>query len=103
MRLLVLVAVTATLASSSFFEAAAADVHRAHHRHSTVRNANSTYSESHIQQLPDSARVPANPLPVKADDASGNAAHTSPTTCNAQNASSPACYAATQQAHPVGR
>jgi hypothetical protein len=31
------------------------------------------------------------------------AASTAPVTCNAQNASSQACYTATQQARPVGR
>jgi len=34
---------------------------------------------------------------------SGGAAPTVPATCNQQNASSPACYSATQQARPVSR
>lgn len=34
---------------------------------------------------------------------SGTGSPTTPATCNQQNASSPACYSATQQARPVGR
>jgi hypothetical protein len=103
-RMLVGIALVLVLAGASMAEGTAAPVRRGHHKHgAATQGAASPYTESHVQQLPDSARVPANPLPAQANDATGNAAHTSPVTCNAQNASTPACYAATQQAHPVGR
>ena len=49
-------------------------------------------------------KVPAKPVP----EATGGGAiqstgPTAPTTCNAQNASSQACYTATQQARPATR
>src|ERR1700754_4449531 len=59
--------------------------------------------QSHGRVAPGS-KVQAKPVP----EATGGAAiqgagPTAPVTCNAQNASSPACYTATQQARPATR
>jgi hypothetical protein len=40
---------------------------------------------------------------VKNADSAAKGSPSIPTTCSQQNASSPACYSATQQARPVGR
>jgi hypothetical protein len=63
-------------------------------------------SEVYIQQshglVAPGASVPAKP-PEAATVVNPNAAPTAPETCNAQNASSQACHAATQQTRPAGR
>jgi hypothetical protein len=41
--------------------------------------------------------------PEGSTNAAGPTGPTAPVTCNQQNASSPACYSATQQARPAGR
>jgi hypothetical protein len=67
-----------------------------------------TISDVYIEQshglVSPGVKVPAKPVP----EATGGGAiqstgPTAPTTCNAQNASSQACYTATQQARPATR
>jgi hypothetical protein len=71
-------------------------------------------SEVHVEQArgrvssgikPLGSMKPASGTPEGAAGANGAAkgSPTIPTTCNQQNASSPACYSATQQARPTGK
>lgn len=60
-------------------------------------------SEARIDQAPAGAKAPAKPI---ADGEAQNGpvrGSSAPATCNDQNASSPSCYTATQQARPVTR
>jgi hypothetical protein len=60
-------------------------------------------SEARITQAPDKALAPARPV---AEGEAQNApvrGSSAPVTCNDQNASSPTCYTATQQARPITR
>jgi hypothetical protein len=64
-------------------------------------------SEAYIQQsrgrVNPGASILTKPPPEAATGASPSATPTAPVTCNAQNASSQACYTATQQSKPAGR
>lgn len=65
-------------------------------------------SEVYIQQargrVAPGANIQTKPPPETTTiGAPAAAAPTAPTTCNAQNASSQACYTATQQSRPAGR
>jgi hypothetical protein len=58
--------------------------------------------QSHGRVAPGS-KVQAKPVPEATGAAIQSTGPTAPTTCNAQNASSQACYTATQQARPATR
>jgi len=64
-------------------------------------------SEVYIQQsrghVMPGASILTKPPPESTTATAPNAAPTAPVTCNAQNASSQACYTATQQSRPAGR
>jgi len=64
-------------------------------------------SEVYIQQsrgrVMPGASILTKPPPESTTAVSPNAPPTAPVTCNAQNASSQACYTATQQSRPAGR
>jgi hypothetical protein len=62
------------------------------------------YIEQSHGQVSPGVKVPAKPVPEATGGvAIQNTGPTAPTTCNAQNASSQACYTATQQARPASR
>jgi hypothetical protein len=78
-----------------------------HHRHRTLRSG-----EVHVEQSHGSVTDGAAPVDkaTKGTPESGSPSATPatgspniPATCNQQNASSPACYSATQQARPITR
>jgi hypothetical protein len=96
------------IVAASLITSSSATYSREHHRHRPLRSY-----EVHVEQArgsvtdgtamiddkasrgtPESGSPPATP-------ATGSPSI--PATCNQQNASSPACYSATQQARPVGR
>jgi hypothetical protein len=64
-------------------------------------------SEVYIQQsrgrVMPGASILTKPPPESTTVIAPSAAPTAPATCNAQNASSQACYTATQQSRPAGR
>ncbi|GLS43637.1 hypothetical protein GCM10007884_16220 [Methylobacterium brachythecii] len=60
-------------------------------------------SEARISQVPDRRSAPARPIPEGEAKNATVQGPTAPVTCNGQNASSPACYTATQQSRPVTR
>jgi ABC-type branched-subunit amino acid transport system substrate-binding protein len=69
--------------------------------------AQTAISDVYIEQthglVSPGVKVPAKPVPEAAGVVIQNTGPTAPTTCNAQNASSQACYTATQQARPASR
>jgi hypothetical protein len=75
--------------------------------HVLPANAQTAISDVYIEQthglVSPGVKVPAKPVPEAAGVVIQNTGPTAPTTCNAQNASSQACYTATQQARPASR
>jgi hypothetical protein len=60
-------------------------------------------SEARITQAPDKALAPARPVAESEAQNAPVRGSSAPVTCNDQNASSPTCYTATQQARPITR
>ncbi|GJD35131.1 hypothetical protein [Methylobacterium aerolatum] len=60
-------------------------------------------SEARITQAPARAMAPARPVPETEAKNAPVRGPSAPITCNEQNASSPSCYTATQQARPITR
>lgn len=60
-------------------------------------------SEARIDQAPARANAPARPIAESEAQNGPVRGSSAPITCNDQNASSPSCYTATQQARPITR
>ncbi|MGV7032161.1 hypothetical protein [Methylobacterium symbioticum] len=60
-------------------------------------------SEARITQAPDRSTAPARPISESEAKNAPVRGSSAPVTCNDQNASSPTCYTATQQARPITR
>lgn len=97
MRLLALVIVAGMVVASS------ADARR-------LRYANEVHIEQAHGRVPADATTSVNTKPkgtpeggVTNANSAAKGSPSIPTTCSQQNASSPACYSATQQARPVGK
>jgi hypothetical protein len=71
---------------------------------STLILVSDVYIEQSHGRVAPGTKVQAKPVPEATGGvAIQGAGPTAPVTCNAQNASSPACYTATQQARPATR
>jgi hypothetical protein len=69
----------------------------------TVLAASEVYIEQSRGHVSPGASILTKPPPESTTAVSPSITPTAPETCNAQNASSQACYTATQQARPAGR
>jgi len=70
---------------------------------STALAASEVYIQQSRGRVMPGATILTKPPPESTTAVSPSTAPTAPETCNAQNASSQACYTATQQSRPVGR
>jgi hypothetical protein len=69
----------------------------------TAFAASEVYIEQSRGHVSPGATILTKPPPESTTAVSPSVTPTAPETCNAQNASSQACYTATQQARPAGR
>jgi hypothetical protein len=70
---------------------------------STALAASEVYIQQSRGHVMPGASILTKPPPESTTATTPSAAPTAPVTCNAQNASSQACYTATQQSRPAGR
>jgi hypothetical protein len=70
---------------------------------STALAASEVYIQQSRGRVNPGASILTKPPPESTAGVSQSTAPTAPVTCNAQNASSQACYTATQQSRPAGR
>ena len=73
------------------------------HAPATVLAASEVYIQQSRGHVSPGATILTKPPPETTTGVSPSITPTAPETCNAQNASSQACYTATQQARPAGR
>jgi hypothetical protein len=73
------------------------------HAPSTVLAASEVYIQQSRGHVSPGATILTKPPPETTTAAPPSVTPTAPETCNSQNASSQACYTATQQARPAGR
>ena len=73
------------------------------HAPSTALAASEVYIQQSRGRVMPGASILTKPPPESTTVTAPNATPAAPVTCNAQNASSQACYTATQQSRPAGR
>lgn len=77
--------------------------HHPSHRSAPGASMLDPASEARITQAPDRSTAPARPIAESEAQNAPVRGSSAPVTCNDQNASSPTCYTATQQARPITR